>query len=447
MSVLFTDFNKVSPEAWKQKIQVDLKGADYNDTLLWETEEGIVIKPFYTEEDRTYQEINLPKKGFLICQSVFVDDEVIANSIAINAIQRGATAIQFTTNTQFDIEKLLKGIDTNVTLYFQCNFLSSKFISSLSNSTKNQNVFFQLDVLGNLAQTGNWFSNHKSDFDEVEKIIHQTENSICIDATLYQNSGANRTQQLAYALAQTNEYVEQFGAEIISKLHFKFAVGSSYFMEISKLRAFRVLLKPLLEKHGVQEFNAHIFCVPSKRNKTLYDYNVNMLRTTSESMSAILGGVNTVANLSYDSIYNKSNEFGDRIARNQLLILQQESYLNECQEIANGTYFIENITHQLAEKALLIFKQIEKGGGFLNQLKKGTIQSKIKESSDKELNSYTKKDLVLLGTNRLPNEKDKMKGSIELYPFVKKKSIKTLIPPIIEKRLAEKDEQERLNLE
>lgn len=447
MNNLFNEFDKVSAEAWKQKIQVDLKGADYNETLLWKTQEGIVVKPFYTEEDRTYQEILLPKKGFQICQSITIENEADANSLAVDALKRGANAIQFTADKEFNINSLLKNISSDVTLYFKLSFSSINFINQIAQTCNFKKVFYQIDLYGNLAQTGNWFINKKEDAKLFNNIITSHKNTVFVNAALYQNSGANRAQQLAYALAHTNEYIEQFGKEAIENLHFQFAVGSNYFLEISKLRAFRILLDSLLEKHGVTKHTAHIFCVPSKRNKSLYDYNVNMLRTTSECMSAILGGADTICNLPYDSIYHKSNEFGERIARNQLLILKEESHLSESQEIANGSYYIESLTQQLAEKALLIFKQIEKGGGFLEQLMKGTIQSKIKESAAKEQDEYDKGKLVVLGANKLQNPKDQMKETIEISPFLKKKSIKTIIPPIIEKRLTEDGEKERLNNE
>ena len=181
--------------------------------------------------------------------------------------------------------------------------------------------------------------------------------------------------------------------------------------------------------------------------KTLYDYNTNMLRTTTECMSAILGGANIICNLPYDAIYHKDNEFGERIARNQLLILQKEAYLEEAQSFANGAYYIENITNQLAEIALSIFKQIEKGGGFLKQLKAGTIQKKIQESAQKEQQQFDSHQITLLGTNRLPNKEDSMKDNLEIYPFLKKNISKTLIPPILQERLSEQHERHRLETE
>ena len=169
-----------------------------------------------------------------------------------------------------------------------------------------------------------------------------------------------------------------------------------------------------------------------------------MLRTTTECMSAILGGANTIVNLPYDSIYHKSNEFGERIARNQLLVLKHESYFDKVNNPSDGSYYIESITNQLSEKALDVFKDIENNGGFLSQLKAGTIQRKVKESASKEQQQFDNGEDVLLGSNKHPNTNDKMKNELELYPFVKINSRKTLIEPIIEKRLSEQLEQKRL---
>lgn len=444
---LFDEFQGVTPAEWKQKIQVDLKGADYNDTLLWKTEEGITVKPFYTKEDRTNIKINTPNKGFAICQSINIENEEEANAFAIDSIQRGANAIQFNARKEFDYNTLLKGIDTQKTLlYFTFNFLSSQFVKKLADFTNSDKCYFNIDIIGNLASSGNWYSNLKSDHTQLEEIAKATQNAICVNASIYQNAGATIVQQLAYALAHANEYLNHFGSSIANNIHFNFSVGSNYFFEIAKLRAFRVLWNALLKEYNT-EVTAHIFTQPSTRNKTIYDYNVNMLRTTSECMSAIIGGTNTVANNSYDKIFHQPNEFGERISRNQLLILQQESELAEAQNIADGAYYIETITQQLAQKALEVFKLIEKGGGFLKQLKEGVIQRKIKESADKEQQLFDSGELVLLGTNKIQNENDKMKNDLEVSPFLKIRNEKTLIQPIIQKRLAEKLEQERLENE
>ncbi|KGL64327.1 methylmalonyl-CoA mutase subunit beta [Polaribacter sp. Hel1_85] len=442
---LFNEFQKTSPSAWKNKIQVDLKGADYNDSLLWKTNEGIVVKPFYTSEDRTNQQIKTPKKSFKVCQTIFVDNEKIANSLALEAIKRGATAIQFKANSVFDFKTLLLNIELeSIFIYFHFSFLDANFQNEISSFINSKNTYFQIDIIGNLAETGNWYNNLKEDFSKFDIIQKKSENCISVSGDLYQNCGATITQQLAYTLVHANEYLNEFGAESAKKIHFSFSVGSNYFFEIAKLRAFRILWTTLLEEYNVANLETNLFVQPSLRNKTLYDYNVNLLRTTSECMSAILGGANTISNVSYDAIYHKSNEFGERISRNQLLILQQESHFKEAQNFANGSYYIESITDQLVENALIIFKQIEKGGGFLKQLKAGTIQKKISESSKKESIDFLKNEIILLGTNFQENKKDLMQNDLELYPFVKQRNIKTIVPPLTKNRLSESLEKERL---
>ncbi|MCG1037404.1 methylmalonyl-CoA mutase subunit beta [Polaribacter sargassicola] len=440
---LFDEFKKTSPSAWKQKIQVDLNGADYNNTLLWKSPEGIVVKPFYTSEDRTNQKIKTPEQGFNTCQSIFVGDEKIANLLAIEALKNGVNSIQFIANNTFDYKKLLININIKeVYFYFQFKFIDSHFQVQLSKFINSEKTYFQTDIIGNLAETGNWYSNLQSDFNALNNIQKSTTNCISVSGDLYQNSGATITQQLAYSLAHANEYLNKFGADVAKKIHFSFSVGNNYFFEIAKLRAFRTLWATLITEYSVDNLEAHLFVKPSLRNKTLYNSNLNIVKTTSECMSAILGGANTICNISYDTIYKKSNKFGERIARNQLLILQQESLLNKAQDFADGSYYIESITQQLAENALLVFKQIEKNGGFLHQLKTGNIYRKIKENAIKEETSYLEENPdLLLHKDELMQEK------LELYPFLKQRNIKTLIQPIHLNRTSESLEKEYLNSE
>ncbi|MET2985564.1 methylmalonyl-CoA mutase subunit beta [Aureibaculum conchae] len=455
---LFNEFESVTSKQWKQKIQVDLKGADYNDALVWESNEGIKVKPFYHKNDTEFLSIDSERKQFSICQSIFVSDEKTANFLAKDALSRGATSIEFEANKPFNIRQLVKELtvqgnsEDSLQIYFKLNFLSEDFLLELVEISLSFNVFLNLDIIGNLAKTGNWFKSIKEDHKVLEKILSiATDNTrvLSVDAGHYQNAGATIVQQVAYALAHGNEYLNVIASEAkqsIQSIVFNFAVSSNYFFEIAKLRAFQYLWQLLAKEYG-RTMNANLFVKPSLRNKTLYDYNVNMLRTTTECMSAILGGADVISNVSYDSLYHKKNEFGERIARNQLLILQEESHFKQANQFADGSYYIEALTNQIAEKALDLFKDIEKNGGFLKQLQAGTIQRKIEESATKEQQQFDNGELVLLGTNKHPNLTDKMKTELELYPFVKIKPRKTVIKPIIEKRLAEKLEQERLKNE
>ena len=445
---LFSDFEAVSSKQWKQQIQYELKGADYNETLVWESPEGIKVKPFYHNDET---EVNLdaivPTKPFAIVQNIFVHDVKKSNARALETLQRGAESVRFTLeNDTVSIEELMQNLPLeNVNYYFNLPFLSVEFSNKINEfASKNKaNIFIQNDPIGQLAKDGNWFENLEKDFEKLNTIASKsTVPFLTISSGIYQNAGANIVQQLAYTLAQANEYFNRIPA-INQPITIGVTVGTNYFFEIAKLRALRLLFNTLASEYN-HNFDCHILATPTKRNKTLYDYNVNMLRTTTECMSAILGGAHAVANFAYDAIYHKDNEFGDRISRNQLLVLKHESYFDKVNNASDGAYYIETLTEQLAEKALELFKDIEKNGGLISQLIDGTIQRKINESAQKEQELFDSGKEVLLGTNKYPNKNDQMKNDLELYPFVKQNARKTLITPIIEKRLAEKLERERL---
>ncbi len=448
---LFTEFEPISTKQWKQQIQFELKGADYNETLVWESPEGIKVKPFYHFDETTSMMATVaPEKPFSILQNIFVHDIQKSNARALNTLQRGAESIRFTLeNDLISIEELMLGLPLEKTIYyFHLPFLSIDFANKINTfiTKTNANIFLLIDPIGQLAKEGNWYENLEKDFEKLAKIAaNSSVPFLTIASGIYQNAGANIVQQLAYTLAHANEYFNRIPA-INQPITIEVAVGTNYFFEIAKLRALRILCNTLASEYN-HNFDCHIIATPTKRNKTLYDYNVNMLRTTTECMSAILGGANAVANLPYDALYHKDNEFGDRIARNQLLILKHESYFDKVTNPADGAYYIETVTEQLAEKALELFKDIEKNGGLISQLIDGTIQRKINESAQKEQELFDSGKEILLGTNKYPNKNDQMKNDLELYPFVKQNARKTLITPIIEKRLAEKTEQERLSQE
>lgn len=450
---LFEDFPTVTAKQWKQLIQVDLKGADYNESLIWHSDEGVDVKPFYHEDEtpNKYSIPGQPEKWF-ITQAIFIDKTEIAKKLAQEALDKGANALRLIANSSFDIPDFFNELDTKEAhLYFEFSFWDKSFFLELSNylDSKKASYSLGLDPIGDLVKEGNWYKDTNS-LEELTEIAKTHPNSIRVDLRTYQNAGANMIQQLAYALSHANEYLHLLnkkGHDLkLIDIVFHVAVGSNYFFEIAKLRALRLLYASLAKEYNAKE-TCIVLAMPTKRNKTLYDYNVNMLRTTTECMSAILGGANAIENMPYDAIFHKDYPFGARIARNQLLILKEESFFDKVSNPADGTYYIENLTDELAHKALEVFQSIEKSGGLIKQLHEGTIQRKIAESASKEQDLFDTGKLVLLGTNKHPNPEDLMKDNLELFPFLKTKIRKTLFPPIVEKRLAEALEQERLEKE
>lgn len=450
---LFNDFEPVSSKQWKQQIQFELKGADYNETLIWNSPEDIKVRPFYHSDENVKPiPVSTKASAFKICQDIFVHDLDKSIWRANDSINRGAESIRFSIDDEkIDVAKLLGSLPLEkISVYFHLNFLSIDFVKQIDQiaSQKNATIYCNLDPISHLAQDGNWFKNGDKDNFETLNILSRETKSISfisVNLGLYQNSGANIVQQIAYSLSHANEYFNRI-PEIKKPIVFEVAIGTNYFFEIAKLRALRLLFGIIANEYNHNP-GCHIIATPTKRNKTIYDYNVNMLRTTTECMSAVLGGADAIANLPYDVLYHKSNEFGERISRNQLLVLKNESYFDKVDNPADGSYYIESLTQQIAEKALALFKEIEANGGFLVKLGESIIQKKIAESAEKEQQLFDSGKEILLGTNKYPNKNDKMAHDLELFPFVKIKPRKTLITPIIEKRLAEKNEQERLELE
>ncbi len=446
---LFDEFNEISSKAWKQKIQFDLKGAEYNDALVWESPEGIKVKPFYHKdefnEDYDFNPQSISK--WLISESIYVNNANEANNEARRALKNGSEHLIFTIDTpKIEIKTLLEGINLEkTTVHIILNFLSKTYVNEIQGFAKK--VCLNIDIIGHLTRTGNWYFNFKKDFKILEAT---TPKSLYIDAVVYQNAGANKVQELSYALAHANEYLVYFDElNLLSKIkivYFKIAIGGNYFFEIAKLRALRRLWQTLIEEYNLK-IDIQIIAVPTNRNKTLYNFNANILRSTTECMSAVLGGANIVCNATYNTNFNRNDDFGKRIARNQLLMLQKEGQFGKVANPADGAYYVENISNQLAEKALLLFKNIESSGGFLKLLRKGTVQNKISESAQKEQKMFDEENTVLIGINKYQNSSDSIKSIIKPYSFSQKKAQKTSIKPIQEKRLSENLEIKRLKKE
>jgi len=451
------DFPAVSAKGWKQQIQTDLKGADYNEHLIWSSPEQINVKPFYHAEDM--EEIQSSKiaspNSWHIGQEIYVQNASKSNQKALDAIIRGAESIVFKVPSEdIDIQLLLKDIDlVSIPVHLKLDFLSPDFCKTLRIFKKGRigNLSIHIDIYGHLARTGNWYHSLEKDHKLLCQINEEMGSIpfLGIDGSLFQNAGANRVQELAYTLSQAHEYLAFYEDQkngLVYAPVFTIGVDSNYFFEIAKIRALRILWATLAREYKAPE-TCHIIAYPTKRNKTLYEYNINLLRTTTECMAAVLGGANTICNQPYDAIYHKDNEFGERIARNQLLILKNESYFGAVTNAADGAYYIESLTNQLTTKALALFKNIEAAGGFLKSIKNHTIQKKVRESADKELHHFETKEKILVGTNKYENTEDTMKDTLEIYPFLKTQPVKTLIEPILEKRLAEALEEKRLDNE
>lgn len=440
----FYPFDPVSEKEWKQKIQADLKGADYNETLVWQSEEGIDVKPFYSVDSRQLTVDSMPKGVWRIGMRIEDFMDTIPEDVE-------SVVVPIANDNELPVVLIKAAMEQGCFIHFEMDFLSQETVSRLQELTGDYPDYaLNIDILGHLARSGNWYHSNKEDYAILQFLLQHAQAPFVyrVDTGLFQNAGANRVQQLAYGLAQANEYLN-FGAQ--HKLHlkapvFKLSPDGNYFFEIAKIRALRWLWQSLASEYGIDR-DCHILATPSMRNKSTYDYNTNLLRSTMECMAAIHGGADTVVNQAYDAHFKHPHEFSQRIALNQLRILKHEAYLDQVTNAADGAYYIEKLTEQLAEKALELFKTIEAAGGYFKQIKEGIIQKKIREQAAKQQAAFDSGKDKYVGANAYQDENESVKGELEINPFLEKKARKTEIEPIVTKRLAEALEERRLGNE
>ena len=422
MSKLFENFDIISDKEWKNKVQVELKGLEYNETLVWGTNDQINVKPLYTKDDVDYSAIQpLPRNS---------KDWKIISKYTGNINQDYSFLYGYLIPHGFN-EK----IELPNYLDLVIEFDGSTDLKSLENIPNLK--YLDLDIYGYLAQNGLWQNDSEKASKELVKEVLELKNFekvISIQADVYQNAGANHVQQIAITLAHAVEYLENFGADIADKIYFKFAVGSNYFFEVAKIRAFRFLWKMILEKYN-NESEAFIFTSTSLRNKSKLDIYNNVIRTTLEASSAIFGSSDAIFVGSYDEV-NSETDFGLELAAKQQLLLQKESYLNQFTDPSAGSFYIESLTNQLAENALELFKTIQNVGGFVKALENETIQDYVYTSAKKEQKDFDEQIVKLIGVNKYRNPAD------IIEKLHKEKIVKqALFIPIVPTRLAEKEEK------
>lgn len=419
-------FKQISPKEWKLKVQAELAGLDYNEVLVWDTLEGIQIKPVYTEEDKNpdfSQIIDTQKDWKLIGELIDISKQDYSYLYGFKINEN-----QFNT-----IPNLPQYLDFFYQIENPYTFLENDF-SIIKNLQ-----YLNLDIIGNFASTGNWFKSQNKDFELMRRALSNEafEKSIEVNASLYQNAGANHVQQIAYAIAHGIEYLENLGAESVSKLYFRVAIGGNYFFEIAKLRALRKLWNFIVEEsYGIKQ-ETFIYAENSLRNKSTLDIHNNLIRSALEASSAIQGKADAVNLLSFNSI-NGTTIYSEELASKQQLLLQKEAYFDKYSDPISGSYYIENLSELMSKNALEMFQKIEADGGFIQSLFAGSIQKSISKSEKKEQDLFDTGKLVLIGVNKFKNPLDRTN------PIEKTlRNTRTLIQPILNKRLSEKIENQQ----
>lgn len=419
---LFEQFPPVSAKEWRDKIQADLKGADFNKKMIWNTDAGFSVSPFYLAEDvENLMYINsLPgefpfirgtrirNNNWRVRQDILVHDYSGANSKALDILMKGVDSLGFSIHDPESISEAsfnvllrdirLESIETN----FHCKGKAREILGILINIVSDRGLDFseicgaiEADPLSRLMFDGSLCIPEEEGFDYLASLtegaaVFPCLRTIDISASAFNNSGAGIVKELAFAISMGCEYLNRLGERglnpdyVSSKIRFSFGVGSDYFNEIAKLRAARLLWSTVIkgfEPDNTKGSGMEIHCVTSKRNKTVDDPYVNMLRTQTEAMSAIIGGTDSLTVEPFDIVISQPSEFSERIARNQQLILREESYFDKVADPSAGSYYIETLTRLIAEHAWKLFVETEEQGGFLSALKSGYIRAKLSDSA------------------------------------------------------------------
>ncbi|MBP3725874.1 MAG: methylmalonyl-CoA mutase small subunit [Bacteroidaceae bacterium] len=445
---LFTEFTAPTTQEWLDKIEVDLKGADFQKRLVWRTNEGFNVMPFYRREDVVklktpeampgeFPFVRGNKKDnnrWYVRQNIHVTDAAEANKKALDILNKGIDSLGFCLPAEMvnaeTVDTLLNDILCDVV---EVNFSTCKRhtleLAKLLVAYFDKKGYDKEKVVGSI------------DFDPIEKMVMKGKDTtailaqapqlidvlkdypnfrcISVNTEALNNAGAYIVQELGYALAWGNEYMQQLtdaGVEptlAAKKIKFNMGISENYFMEIAKLRAARMLWAQIVKQYEPKCDSAcqmTVNATTSFYNQTLFDSYVNLLRTQTEAMSAALGGVHSMVVLPFDSTYEQPSDFSERIARNQQLLIKEESHFDRIVDPSAGSYYIEHLTESLAEEGWKIFLRVEEEGGMLEAVKKGTVQDDINATNVKRHGDAAKRKEFLLGTNQFPNFTEKSEG-------------------------------------
>ena len=442
---LFEMFPAVSTREWLDKISADLKGDDFYKKLVWQTDEGLNVLPFYRKEDLENLKYldSLPgqfpyirgtkinNNRWKIRQSITVEDYSAANKKALELVMKGVDSLGFIITdpesvSEINLERLLKGISpAEVEINFFSNGrameIAAFFLNIISRSgTDPEKVTgaIETDPISRLMLNGTLCIPVSKGFDYLSEVAKSLSplpgfRAIHLNTSNFCNAGAGIVQEIAFGISMGAEYLYQLGERGItpglasSKIRFSFGTASVYFPEIAKLRAARLLWSAVVngfDKGNHDAARMDIHCITTQRNKTQQDPYVNMVRTQTEAMAAILGGTDSLTVEPFDIVFRQPDEFSQRIARNQQLILKEEAYFDKVADPSAGSYYIENLTMMIADSAWKLFLEIEGNGGFLASLKSGMIQEKIKESAARHKADFPGKIIVFKAKESDPED-------------------------------------------
>ncbi len=440
---LFAEFPEVSTSTWEEVINKDLKGADYARKLVWRTAEGFNVRPYYRAEDLAGIEFlgsqageypfvrGISKKNtWRVHQTITVKCVEAAAAEAQDLLKKGVDSLGFCLSEALSAEELdtlIAGIDltqTEVVFNGKClaktaNLLLDK-LDGMEIDKKHVRVAFGIDpIVKDLSVAGAYCcgADGKECFETVAALITRSSEYkhmkiYTVNAHNFGNSGATIVEELSFALSAGHDYLVKFTQmglpieAVARKIRFSMSISSNYFMEIAKIRAARMLWANIVMAYspkGTCPAKMYIHAETSKWNQTAYDPYVNMLRGTTEAMSAAIAGVQSLEVLPFNASFETPDEFSKRIARNAELLLKHESHFDQVVDPAGGSYYIENLTKSIATEAWAKFTALEEKGGYEAAFLAGDVVATVKASAAaKDKNIATRRE-ILLGANQFPN--------------------------------------------
>ena len=445
---LFSEFQAPTTQEWLDKIEVDLKGADFQKRLVWRTNEGFNVQPFYRREDLAnlktpdalpgeFPFVRGNKKDtneWYVRQNIAVNDPVEANKKALDILNKGIDSLGFripkTLVSAENIEALLKDICCEIVdLNFRtcarhalelAQIVDAYFTKQGYDKSK-LSFTVGFDPIENILTKGKDVTPVLAEGPKIVEVLkdYPKAHVMTVHTETLNNAGAYIVQELGYALAWGNEYLQQLvdaGVDVdqaARQMKFYMGVSENYFMEIAKFRAARLLWAQIVKQYEPKDDNSckmTINATTSTYNMTVFDSYVNLLRSQTEAMSAALGGVHSMVVTPFNVPYEKPSDFSERIARNQQLLIKEEAHFDRIVDPSAGSYYIEHLTDALAQEGWKLFLKIEEEGGFLEACKKGIVQDDINATNVKRHGDAAKRKEFLLGTNQFPNFTEKSEG-------------------------------------
>ena len=439
---LFTEFPPVPTEKWEEVITADLKGADYERKLVWRTGEGFNVRPYYRAENLEGIQFLGSQAGefpfvrgtrthnrWHVHQTVAVECPKEANAEALKLLNSGVDSLGFSIAkegfTAADLDELLREISIPAVELTFCGVQTGNVAGLVLDKLEKEglmadaHVAFCIDPLvKGLSQKGDFCSpDGEKCFAKIVSLIERTREYkhiriVTVSAGIFSNAGSTIVEELAFALSAGNDYLARLtdaGVDADTaarKLRFSFSVTSNYFMEIAKFRAARMLWANIVKGYAPAKNCACKMMIHARTadwNQTVYDPYVNMLRGTTEAMSATIAGVHSLEVTPFDAAFENPTEFSKRIARNVELLLKNESHFDQVVDPAGGSYYVENLTQSIAAEAWKLFLEIEEKGGYTAAYKAGFVKERIATSAAAKDKAIATRRQTLLGANQYPN--------------------------------------------